>query len=133
MRFFVDNNLAPSLAKMLHALAEYDHHQVIHLRDRFLLNTPDSTWLQQLSREGDWFVLSGDLRISRNPHERIFWQQSELISFFLAKGWINAPFYEQAWKLARWWPTILKVALKAEAGAGFIIPFAASNKLKPLS
>ncbi len=42
MNFFVDNNLPPALARALHALSENAGHRVVHLKDLFPPNTPDS-------------------------------------------------------------------------------------------
>ncbi len=130
MRFFVDNNLAPALARVLNALAVYEGYQVFHLKDRFDRATPDEIWLRKLGTSGDWVILSGDLRITRNPHEKRIWRQSGLTAFFLAKGWINEGFYEQAWKLVRWWPRIIEQVKNNEPGIGFVIPHRATGRFK---
>lgn len=90
MRFFVDNNLAPAIARALDALGSYDGHHVHHLRDRFPPGIVDAAWLGQLGEEGDWVILSGDYRITKRPHERRAWLDSGLTAFFLAKGWMTA-------------------------------------------
>ncbi len=72
MRFFLDNNLPPKLAKSLNALVEPDH-QIVHLKDRFAANTTDETWMSALASESDWIIISGDIRISKNPHEVEAW------------------------------------------------------------
>lgn len=45
MKFFLDNNLSPKLAKCLHVLTQPDH-EVIHLKERFASNTPDEVWMR---------------------------------------------------------------------------------------
>jgi len=42
VRFFFDNNLAPKLAKSLHALVEPEH-EVIHLKEKFKASASDET------------------------------------------------------------------------------------------
>jgi hypothetical protein len=86
VRFFVDNNIAPAIARALHALASFDDHEVHHLKDRFDRSADDVVWLTDLGREGDWGILSGDHRITKRPHERQVWLDSGLTAFFLAKG-----------------------------------------------
>lgn len=70
MKIFIDANLSPRIAKALNALSEGDYPQVVHLWERFGRSAPDTEWLSALSREGDRVVVSGDLRIKQNPHER---------------------------------------------------------------
>jgi PIN like domain len=92
VRFFIDNNLSTKLAKSLHFLVEPDH-QVVHLKDRFAANTPDETWMAVLAGEPDWIIISGDLRIRKNPHEIHAWKAAGHTTFFLKAGWINLPFW----------------------------------------
>ena len=77
MKFLVDNCLAPKHAKALHLLVE-PAHQVIHLREKFSPDTRDEVWLKALGEEDDWIILSGDVRIGRNQHEREAWHRSGL-------------------------------------------------------
>lgn len=133
MKFFVDNNIAPAIARALHALGGYDGHQVHHLKDKFDRAVKDEVWLPELAREGNWVVLSGDYRITKRPHERQAWLMSGLTAFFLTKRWMTTGFHEQAWMLVRWWPKIFAQAERVEPGTGFLIPFAATGKFKIIS
>ena len=90
MRFFFDNNLSPKLAKSLHVLVEPDH-QVVHLKDRFAANTPDETWMAELAKERDWIIVSGDLRIRKNPHEVKAWEAAGHTTFFLKRVGFTLP------------------------------------------
>lgn len=121
MRFFLDNCLAVRHARALHAIVEPDGHAVIHLRDKFEADTPDVQWLQTLGREGDWIVISGDVRIVRNAHERAAWHQSGLTVFFLKPGWTNIAPLEQHAKLAHCLQDIMKCAEHAKKGSGFTV------------
>lgn len=85
MRFFLDNNISHRLAAALIALddrVERGDWTVEHLRVRFNQQTEDVTWLEALGREGEWILISGDIRISRNRAERAAWRESGLTAFF---------------------------------------------------
>lgn len=120
MRFFLDNNLAPKLAKSLNALVEPDH-QVVHLKDRFAGNTADETWMSELASEPDWIIISGDIRISKNPHEVEAWRAAGHTTFFLKPGWTNYSFWIQAYKFVKCFPDIITTAAKAKSGEFFFV------------
>lgn len=120
MRFFFDNNLPAKLAKSLHVLVEPEH-QVVHLKDRFAPDTPDETWMAALGKERDWVIISGDLRIKKNPHEVRAWRAAGHTTLFLKAGWINLPFWVQAWKFVKCFPEILATAADAERGTFFLV------------
>jgi len=120
VRFFLDNNLAPKLAKSLNALIEPEH-QVVHLKDRFAANTPDETWMTQLASEPDWIIISGDIRISKNPHEVEAWRNAGHTTFFLKPGWTNDQFWIQAYKFVKCFPDIIAAAQRAKRGTFFMI------------
>lgn len=122
MRFFFDNCLPIQLAKAIHAFAEVDGHAAMHLREKFQPNTADVHWIAQLSREGNWIIISGDVRITRSRHEREAWRRSGLTGFFLKAGYINLTLYEQAWRIVRYWPFIVRQAGMVKSGAGFLVP-----------
>jgi len=120
VRFFLDNCIAPRIAQALHAAA-YPDHQVVHLRDKFPPDISDEDWFGELSADGDWIVISGDARISRSAHEKQAWRQSNLTVFFLTKGWMNIPPFEQLSKLSHCFPEIVNLCKKARPGSSFNI------------
>jgi hypothetical protein len=120
VKFLVDNCLAPKHAKALDSLVQPEH-EVIHLRERFTPDTPDEIWLKKLGEESGWCILSGDVRIGRNLHERRAWIESGLTVFFLSKGWTNLELFEQHAKLSRCLPEIIKHAERAKSGSGFTV------------
>ena len=87
MRFFFDNNLPPKLAKSLHVLVE-PHHRVVHLKEKFAANATDETWMLDLAKQEDWVIVSGDLRIRKNPHEIAAWRSAGHTIFFL-EAWLD--------------------------------------------
>lgn len=126
MRFFVDNNLPPALAKALNALSESSGHSVIHLRERFSANTPDADWIEALSQEGGWSVITHD-KLNKGL-EREALRRAGLIVFFLDKGWSNHQFWGIAHNLVRWWPRIIEQSEGIRGGAAFKVPYNFSGK-----
>jgi len=81
VRFILDHNLSPRLARALDALSA--DHEVVHKRDKFDPRASDVEWLGTLGSEEDWVIVSGDLRISRNRDELVAWLESGCTAFFL--------------------------------------------------
>lgn len=129
MKFFLDNCLAKRLAPALHALCD-GKHEVHHLQSRFAPSVKDVEWINALAADDGWVVISGDLRITKLPHERDAWLASGLTAFFLAKGWTNVGLWDQAWRIVRWWPRILEAAELVAPGAGFVVPMNFGDKGK---
>ena len=132
MNFFLDNCLSPHQAKALNALSEMDGHKVVHLKEEFARNTPDEVWIPALAKQGEWVIVSGDMRIFKSRLLRQVWRDAKLTTFFLGKGWMNQGFWDQAWWLVRWWPRILQQAELVERGAGFEVPAKPQGKLTSL-
>lgn len=133
MNFFLDNCLPPSWAPALTALAKGDGHLVEHLRDRFQPNVQDVVWIPELAKQGEYVIVSGDERITKNPHERLIWKQAKLTAFFLAKGWAHQKMWEKTWMFVRWFPELAKAARLVAPGAGFLVPVQfGENKLRQI-
>jgi hypothetical protein len=133
LRVFLDNNLSPYLARALNALLEPEGDQVVHLTDRFAADIPDRDWIATLATEGEWVVISADIRIFRNRLEREAWRRSRLVAFFLAPQWSNARNIEKAWRLLRWWLRIREQVALVAPPAAFELPLAyGSGRLKVL-
>lgn len=129
MKYFLDNCLPPRLAKALDALD--DDSEVDHLRSKFPANTKDPVWIESLAKEGDWVIVTSDA-IFRGQLEKEALRRSNLTAFFLAKGWGNIPFWEQVWKLVRWWPEITKQAAMVARGALFMVPVKFTAKFEQI-
>jgi hypothetical protein len=134
VRFFLDNNLPPVWAEALTALVRNDGHEVLHLRQKSLANVTDVEWLTRLASEGGWVIISGDVRITRNQHERQVWLRSGLVGFFMGKAWASHPFWEKSWRIVRWWPRVVQQAQLVKAPVGFEIPVNfGSGRFTPMS
>ena len=98
MRFFLDNCLPPRWAPALSALVKEEGHSVVHFSEKFPRSEPDAQWIAKLATEDQQIVIiSGDERITRNPHERTAWKQAGLTAFFLASGWAHLKFWDKTW------------------------------------
>ena len=126
MRFFLDNNLPPKLAKALNCLAEPEA-QVIHLREKFEHSIKDHEWINQLASGKDWVIISCD-GFSKTLHEKEALRKSGLIAFILKSGWGNLQFWDMAHQLVRWWPRIMEQAEGISGGAVFEVPVKFSGK-----
>jgi PIN like domain len=125
VKFFFDNTMPRKVVEALKILDS--NHKIVHLTERFRAETPDTKWISALSGEGDWIVISGDVRITRNPGERAAWLESKLLAFFLAKGWTNQTLWDQAWRFIKRWPSIVEQSSRIKPPAGFIVPLKTSK------
>ncbi len=73
--------------------------------------------MRALAGEPDWIIISGDIRISKNPHEISAWRDAGHTTFFLKKGWINLGFWEQAQKFVKCFPSLVETAMRAKSGS----------------
>jgi hypothetical protein len=93
----------------------------------FQHDVADVDWIKKLGEDGDWIIISGDVRITRNVHEREAWKTSGLTAFFLPKQWSTHGMWEKTWRIVRWWPLVVEQANRVKSGAGFIIPLHFGN------
>lgn len=114
--------MTASHAAGLRSFAEDDEHEIIHLATRFNPNAPDIEWISTLGQEGDWIIISGDMRISRNPAERQAWLESGLTAFFFGDAWSRSRYWKKAADLVAWWPDITRYAREHPNGHGYTIP-----------
>lgn len=121
MKFFLDSNISPKVARALNHLLG-PNHSAHHLKEQFAPNTPDEVWMNDLGKQSGWVILSGDSAISRNPHEVKAWREAGHPIFFLKHAWMNLDGWEQASKLFHRFPEGLRLAEKAKPGDGFMVP-----------
>jgi hypothetical protein len=131
VKFVVEHSVSTNLTAAIAILAAADGDEVIHLRSaQYAQNTLDPVWLRGLGRrEPDVIVISADQRISKSPHEQAAWLESGLTIFFL-RSFADHELWEQAAKLIRWWPSIVKEARRATRGTGFLVTV--NGKITPL-
>jgi hypothetical protein len=132
LKVLVDNNLSPLLAQAIDLLVSPAGHQVVALRARFSPDAPDAAWITSLGDEGGWTVLSGDVRITRRPAERVAWHQARLKGFFLAPAWNKLSNLEKTARVLLWWPKLLAQEQLVGPGAIFQVPVNPGSRLTQL-
>lgn len=128
MKFFVDNNLPPHLARALNELTAHESHNVVCLRDKFPDDVKDVDWIKILSKEKDWIVITHD-NLNKGL-EREALRQAGLVVFFLDKSWANHIYWQKSSQLVKWWPIIIRQAELIQGGAAFKVPWNVSGKGK---
>jgi len=131
LRFLLDNNLPPALARALHELIYHssnEAHSVVALKDKFPANTCDEEWIQALADEGDWVVISHD-KFNKGLEREVL-RRAGLKVFMLNKSWGPHKFWDKAHQLVRWWPAIVAQAERLEGAAAFEVPWRFSGKGK---
>lgn len=103
MKFIVDNNIGPGVARGMRCFGE----DVTHLTEHFRDDVSDPEWLARAGRKG-WFVLTRDDRIRSRPNELAAVKQHGIGLFFLAgKNRTKCQIIQQ---LIRNWPRIKDLA-----------------------
>lgn len=92
---------------------------ISHLTEKFPADSKDETWISALSMEGDWIIISGDPRISRDKGPKEAWHLSGLTAFFLFEKFSSKRFWKQVEFMASWWPDIKQKARECKKGSGF--------------
>ena len=115
MKFFLDNNLSPHLARGMAAFGE----DVSHLQDTFPSDAPDVEWLRHIG-ENSIILITRDERIRRNPAELSALRQFKVGAFYL--GGKNRTRCELVQQLVRNWPRIKNYAAKENRPFVFRIP-----------
>lgn len=122
MKFLLDNNLPPALARALNELSKSDGHIVVPLKDKFPANACDILWIETLQNESGWAVISQD-KFTKGDIERQVFRECGLPIFCLAKQWGQETYWSKAHNLVRWWPAIVCQAELISGGATFRIPW----------
>lgn len=130
MKVLVDENLPKALARALNELF-VGKHTIVHIRDRFGPSVPDIEWIRALSKEGQWIIISGDRRISRNKAEQQAFRSSTLIGFFLSPSLQKSRLTKQMERIMALWEKIEAQAELVKGGSMFEIPMT-TDRFKPL-
>lgn len=112
MKIFVDNNLPEKLAKILDILD--DNTEVKHIKEMFPPDTKDIQWIQALSNDGKWLILTQDIHITKRRVELCALRESGLSIICLEKGWSNMTLHVKVSKLINNWPSIVSATSKAQ-------------------
>ncbi len=115
MRFFVDHNLSPQLAKGMKAFGE----DVVHLTEFFPDSVDDPRYLARIGSEG-WFLVTRDNRIRFRPAEWTALKEHQVGAFFM--GGKNRNRCQLIQQLVRNWPRMKELAKKTRVPFAFRVP-----------
>ena len=121
MRVLVDENISPALAKALNALYAGEH-EIVHIRERFGPGVTDREWIEHMSAEGRWIVVSGDRRSTRSRAELATFRNSRLIGFFLAPALNAARVTTQMQRLLALWEDMEAISKSVAGGSMYELP-----------
>ncbi|TKJ40084.1 hypothetical protein CEE37_10120 [candidate division LCP-89 bacterium B3_LCP] len=119
MKYFFDNCFSKKLTKFLAELGIEKNQTIKHLQDMFSQNVQDEEWIRDLSKDGNWVVLTSDLRIAKNRTTKTVLQDSGLTTFFFPKKFSQLDIFEQSWRTIKKWPEIVKYSEKRPKGSWF--------------
>ncbi|WP_377830323.1 hypothetical protein ACFKHW_17335 [Bradyrhizobium lupini] len=128
MKLLVDNNISFTVAHCLNPI--FPDHDIVALREKFPANTKDVDWIEALSDERGWAVVTTERRLKTRPHERLALDRSKIVFFFLTGTWLKCSVPEMAWRLIRLVPLMAKQTELTESGL-FDLPVNATSKLRP--
>ena len=124
MRFFLDNNLSPGLAKGMKAFGE----DVVHITEIFADDTDDPDWLPHIGSEG-WILITRDKRIRYRPAEWTALKEHGVGAFFM--GGKQRSRCQLIQQLVRNWPRMKELAGKTQVPFAFQVP-PTGTKVAPL-
>jgi hypothetical protein len=128
LKLLLDHHISPRIARALDAL--FPQHHIFALRERFAADTSDVEWISALDKDGEWAVLTQDLRIRTRPHERRAMDNSRIVFFFLGSAWRKMSVEESAARLIRLVPKMAAQCELTERGR-FELPINSGSKLRP--
>ena len=104
-----DENISKDFAYLLDRFEQ--KHEIRACLDYFPKGTADIVWMREIASwggDGTVVAICGDGRILTNEVERQVLKESELMFVYLAPGWTNITWHEQAWKIIKVWPDIVE-------------------------
>ena len=125
MRFVLDENFPPVLARMLAPLAEGEPYTVTSVQGLDLRGTPDAELLAALRATAERNVLvTADRAMRKRKHERAAVATTGAIVVVGVAAWNQQPgLWERARMMLWWWPTIVRSAGAADAGTFLELPW----------
>ncbi len=98
------------------------HHEVVHIKDKFGTGSlPDEDWIKALGEEGNWSVLSGDMRIAKKRPSRQVFLTNNLVGFFPAPAIMKLEFSKKVSRILYLWEVIEQQSKLVDRGC-FALP-----------
>lgn len=134
MKVFFDNCLPPTLADTLDGFLRHQGHSAHHIKDLHCgRDATDLQWIEMLGNHSDqWMVITGDLRIYKNPAERVALRQANLFGFVMAPAFSKMPMNQRASLLLWRWPDMEQAFKLFQPPALIELPANRASRLRPL-
>lgn len=75
----------------------------------------DVPWIRRFAKSGGRFIISGDINMMREPHERLALIEEGMVVFFFGNQWSQWNFFRKCALLLIWFPIIVE---KMKRGRG---------------
>jgi hypothetical protein len=111
--FFFDNDISFRIVRAVAELVQ--GHDVVALRDRFPVNTPDTVWIRQVGKDG-WIVISRDYNQRRRDSEREALASNCVTALYIRCGGKPETLFVDAARIIKNWPRIQQWGLGAQLG-----------------
>jgi hypothetical protein len=131
VKVLFDHNMPPVIARALNTLVQPDGHEAWALRDKFPITVDDIDYFSELSREGDWVVISKDLHNAKRPPERAAILRSNVVAIYLAKSVQRLRVNEQAATILWQWDKIVSQRRNNRNGL-FVMPINKGTRFSAL-
>lgn len=137
MNVLFDNCTAPLFVAPLGAFIAAFGHCAFHIKDVPGLprgrHSTDLEWIEHLRRDpGDWFFVSGDGRLLRNPATRAALRSAGLHGFILSPAYQKTPLNQVAATILWKWPEMQNITRILAPPSMHEIPIGRMRKLRPL-
>lgn len=96
--------------------------EIVHARERGMDRLKDPEYIDILSREGGWIIVTTDVAMSRSPHLVHALASSGLISVSLRHGWLELGGREMASRLLKRWSEIRETVSRARPSTVVFVP-----------
>lgn len=126
-----DHNMPPAIARSLHEMIKLDGHSAIPIRDKFSESIEDIPYFNELGKEGDWIVISKDLKNAKRKPERQALLKANIVAFYLAPSVARQKPNEQAATILWQWDKILQQRRNNKNGL-FKLPIGKASKFETL-
>jgi hypothetical protein len=129
----IDENVPRSLARAVHAIAQLDDDEVVHVRDLVEAGTKDVELFELAAKAGIEAHVTQDHH-QRRAAEREAVARLGLTVFVLSKGWRQLNHYDRAARLLEWWPKMRQLVRLTSRGSIYSIPHlrASSGRIRPI-
>jgi hypothetical protein len=131
VKLLFDHNMPPIIPRALDVLVRPDGHEAWALRDRFPTTISDIDYFSELSREGNWIVISKDIQNAKRPPERSAILRSNVVAIYLAKSVQKLRVNEQAATILWQWDKIVAQRLNNRNGL-FVLPINKATKFSTI-